>query len=374
MQAGICIPFSCDADMVSGRSQLSAEWSRLGIASHVKCLEQTRSSETCLVLQIEEPMAHAWMPGFDTLGLAGTLNLDVSHQDDDLVREIWLTLLNSPVLLEFPSVAELMAAVRVRRNIVRNAERTCLNFHTAAIERPDDCWRYSSDTGFVLTQGSPLIESLKKACQPEIAGQLYSFSCYRATEYVILLAIAEEAQAHHPELLRQLQEQWEKKAISSGLFHEVFMHELGTLEEPLPIHYYVPGDRVWFRNPDPHSSDVSGFEGSWVYYLGGGMFANFWKRDRPFTLLSKCIEIHHWRDSLFRDEQGDLQMDETKVEQLVAQTLADPEATARIFARMHRLRDAQGIYAEGGCMDATREAPKFVLAPHSDLIRALQAS
>jgi hypothetical protein len=41
---------------------------------------------------------------------------------------------------------------------------------------------------------------------------------------------------------------------------------------------------------------------------------------------------------------------------------------------MHRLRDAQGVYAEGGCMDATREAPKFVLAPHTDLLRALTAS
>jgi protein-glutamine gamma-glutamyltransferase-like protein len=374
MQAGICISISCGADIISGGAQLRAEWSRLGIESHVESVEQTRSSGTCLLLRLAEQSAHGLMPGFDTLGLAATLKLEVSHQDDDLLHEIWLTLLNSPVLLEFPSVEELMAAVRVRRNIVRNAERTCLNFHTSAIERPEDCWRYAEETGFVLTPGSPLIESLKKACQPEITGQLYSFSCYRATEYVILLAIAEEAREHHPELLRQLQIRWEKKAISSGLFHEVFMHEVGTLEEPLPIHYYVPGDRVWFRNPDPHSSDVPGFEGSWVYYLGGGMFANFWKRERPFTLLAKCLEIHHWRESFFRDAQGDLQMDETKVEQLVAQTLADPEATARIFARMHRLRDAQGVYAEGGCMDATREAPKFVLAPHSDLIRALTAS
>jgi hypothetical protein len=374
MGDGRGIQLSCVADIASGRSQLFAEWSRLGIESHVQCQEQAHSSGTDLLLQIQEQIAHAWMPGFDTLDLAHTLKLDVARVDDDLLREIWLTLLNSPLLLEFPSVGELMAAVRIRRNIVRNAERTCLNFHTAAIERPADCWHYSEETGFVLIPGSPLIDSLKKACQPEITGQLYSFSCYRATEYVLLLAIAEEAQSSHPALLRQLQAQWEKKAISSGRFHEVFMHELGSLEHPLPIHYYVPGDRVWFRNPDPHSSDVPGFEGSWVYYLGGGMFANFWKRERPFTLLSKCIEIHHWRDSFFRDEQGALQMNEDKVEQLVAQTLASPEICAQIFARMHRLRDPQGVYAEGGCMDATREAPKFILEPHSDLIQAILAS
>ena len=289
-----------------------------------------------------------------------------------------------------------MAAVRIRRNIAVNAARTCLNFHTSAIERPVDCWRYSEETGFVLIPGSPLIASLKKACQPKSGGggrlfsnglamlegqddellgeQLYSFSCYRATEYVILLSIAEEAQASNPELLTLLQAQWEKKAISSGRFHDVFMDELGTLEEPLPLHYYVPGDRVWFRNPDPHSSDVPGFEGSWVFYLGGGLFANFWKCNQPFNLLTKCLEIHHWRDGACKDGDGALQMDETKVEHLVAQTLKSPELTARVFERMHRLRDGQGIYDEGGCMDATREAPKFVLPPHTDLIRALTAS
>jgi hypothetical protein len=374
MSAGICIHPSSTAAGAPGRALLIAEWCRLGIESEVVCLEQELSGGPCLLLHLAEDRAKSWMPGFDTLGLADTLKLDVTHREDDLLREIWLTLLNSPVQLDFPSAEELMAAVRIRRNIVINAARTCLNFHTSAIERPEDCWRYSEETGFVLIPGSPLIESLKKACQPAEGGTWYSFSCYRATEYVILLAIAEEVQTSHPELMSLLQAQWEKKAISSGLFHETFMHELGTLEKPLPMHYYVPGDRAWFRNPDPHSSDVPGFEGSWVFYLGGGMFANFWKSDRPFNLLSKCLEIYHWREGAFRDAQGDLQMDETKVEQLVAQTLGSPETTERIFERMHRIRDPQGVYAEGGCMDATREAPKFVLAPHTDLIRALTAS
>jgi hypothetical protein len=370
MQTGISIPFPAGADNGSRKMSLVAEWQRLGIEADIECFVEGYA----LRLRLVEPTAHAWMPGFDTLSLADTLKLDVSHSEDDLLREIWLTLLNCPVLLEFPSVEELLVAVRIRRSIVRNAERTCLNFDLDAIERPQNCWRYSEETGFVLLPGSPLIDSLKKACQPEEGGPWYSFSCYRATEYVILLAIAEEAQNSHPELLRHLQKQWEKKAISSGRYHDVFMIEQGTLEKPVPIHYYVPGDRVWFRNPDPHSSDVPGFEGSWVFYLGGGMFANFWKRDRPFNLLTKCLEIHHWRDGAFTNEHGELKMDETKVEQLVAQTLESPEATARVFERMHRLRDAQGIYAEGGCMDATREAPRFVLAPHTDLLRALTAS
>lgn len=369
MPAGICIRLLNGAGGDSGRALLSAECRRLGIEDEVV----QQAGENGLLLRLADQRAQEWMPDHDTLRLAATLKLDVARKEDDLLREIWLTLLNSPILLEFPSAEELMAAVRIRRNIVTNAARTCLNFHTSAVERPTDCWRHSEATGFVLIPGSPLIESLKKACQPEEGGQVYAFSCNRATEYVVLLAIAEEARDSHPELLRQLQAQWEKKAVSYEEFQDLFLNEFGSLEEPLPMHYYVPGDRVWFRNPDSHSSDAKGFEGSWVFYLGGGMFVNFWKRDRHFDLLTKCLEIYHWRHAAYPDEKGELQIDEEKVEKLVAETLESPEETARVFERMHRFRDGRGVYAEGGCMDATRETPRFVLPPHSDLIRLLQA-
>jgi len=341
---------------------LQAEWRRLGIDQHVVIALSGHLSLT--------DETRGWMPGFDTLELAATLKLDGQNDDDDLLREIWLSLLNSPLSLEFPSAGELMSSVNIRRNIARNAARTCLNFHTSAVERPD-CWRYSEDTGFILNPGSPLIESLKKACQPERGGQLYSFSCYRASEYVILVSIAEEAREANPELLRRLQAQWERKAISSRRFHDVFMDELGTVEEPVPMHYYVPGDRVWFRNPDEPSEDATGYEGSWVVYLGGGLFSNFWKRDAPFTVLSKCIEIYHWRHATFRDAEGEMQMGETKVDALVAETLADKAACAKIYEQMHRMRDALDVYADGGCMDATRETVKWVRVLHCEIIKLL---
>ena len=40
--------------------------------------------------------------------------------------------------------------------------------------------------------------------------------------------------------------------------------------------------------------------------------------------------------------------------------LGNPAEAARIFERMYRLRDAKGVYAEGGCMDTTREAVRFM--------------
>ena len=104
-----------------------------------------------------------------------------------------------------------------------------------------------------------------------------------------------------------------------------------------------------------------------VFYLGGGLFNNFWERDQPFTLTSKCVEIHHWQHGLRVDAQGKGYIDEERVKTLARQTLADPDATAAVLARMMRIRDPQGVYEEGGCIDATRERVRWVTPGHSDI-------
>jgi len=94
--------------------------------------------------------------------------------------------------------------------------------------------------------------------------------------------------------------------------------------------------------------------------MGGGLFSNFWKHEQPYTLEDKCIEIFHWRDGAYQDEHQEWQMDEARVEACVAATQADAAARTRVLQRMMRLRDPQGVYAEGGCLDASREQPKSV--------------
>lgn len=347
---------------------LETEWKRLGIGREVVWSQCGESAQ----IAIEADAADEWMPGFATFELARKLGLESSAREDDLLREIWLTLLNSPLLREYPGPAELMAAVRMRLSIVRNSERTHVEFDSAAIERPADCWNYAEDTGFVLKPGCSLSDSLKKALQPGPAGPAYKFSCSRATEYVMLLAIAEEAERSNRELLRDLETQWRVKAIQAGQFRQAFAEEYGSLQRPLPIDYYVPGDRVWFRNPDQCSFEAKGFEGSWMFYLGDGKFANFWKRNLPFTLTRICVRIFHWRHGAALDANGVWQVDEPEVERLAAQTLADPEQAQGVFQRMHRLRDPGGIFGQGGCMDASRESPRFVLQPHCDMIAQLR--
>src|SRR5512146_623866 len=154
----------------------------------------------------------------------------------------------------------------------------------------------------------------------------------------------------------------------SQQFHDVFLREYGSMSEPLPPGYYVPGARLWFRNPDAYSSDVAGYEGSWVFYLGGGLFSNFWKSDQPYSMAAKCVEIYHWRSGVYRDAAGDLQMDETAVEERVHAAMSDPVEVGRILERMVRLRDPQGGYADGGCSDASREYPRWVCPGTSDII------
>lgn len=362
------------ADQANGLAvQLNADLQAWGLASAVQTLRVAlKDGSVSLMASLRPEFQQAHMPGHDSLNLCSTLkSTDQSAPVDEawaLEREIWVALLGSPHRFAFSDLAALKSHVRVRRNMALAARLTALAFKTEAAERPEADWHYEEASGFILKPGRPLINALIAATQPEATGKLYDFSCYRATEYVILLGIAQELQAHHPALLAELQQLNERHAVRSGQFHEVFLIEYGSMEAPLPARFYIPGDRLWFRNPDERSSDVTGYEGSWVMYMGGGLFSNFWKRDAPFTLESKAIEIFHWKEGVYTDAQGEQQLDEVVVERLVAQTEADPEARTRVLERMLRMRDPKGVYAEGGCIDTTREYPKNVSQEHCELV------
>lgn len=308
-------------------------------------------------------VANAWMPEYDTLNLCHT-----HPPPPDLLREIVVSMLIAPIALEFPSAEEFISAVRIRANTVHAARKTGLDFDTTAIERPMDCWVYRPSVGFAIRSGCSLIEGLRKATQPDASGKRFSFSCYRASEYVILLGIAQELEHCNPTLYTALEKLWEANPIQSGRFHDVFLHEQGSMEQPLPLHYFVPGDRTWFRNPDAASAEASGFEGSWVVYLGGGLFSNFWKPEAPFTLEDKCLEIYHWRDGLYLDAEGEERINETQVAECVAATRKNPSEMQRIMTLMARYREGRGIYTEaGGCIDTTREFARWVRPNTSDM-------
>jgi hypothetical protein len=365
---GICLCATTTGAVARAQAQCEAWLQALGLQEHTIARGGEHKGQPCVHVQLRPELASAWMPDHNTLALHETLALDSLNHPDDLEREIVVAMLRAPQPFVFPDADELASCVRMRAAIVRAARRTALAFDTHAAERPEDCWRYHEDTGFTLVPGHRLVDALVKATQPEATGRLYSFSCYRATEYVILLAIAQELATHNPALLETLTRHCEHKAIRSGAFHDTFLYEYGSAESPLPPGYYVPGDRLWFRNPDSRSADVAGFEGSWVFYLGNGLFSNFWKRDQPFTLESKCVEIYHWRDGVTEGPGEEPQLDETRVESLVQKTRADAAALQRVMATMLRLRDPKGVDAGGGCIDTSREYPRHVRPGTADIV------
>ncbi|MET4574963.1 hypothetical protein [Ottowia thiooxydans] len=310
-------------------------------------------------LRLKEPHFEILLPSHDTLGLRQRLTQITNISGNDLLMlEVWVALLGAPVRIDFADLDELQAHVRIRCNIARAAEKTALAFKTDAAERPSAFWQDQPGTGFLLKPEASLTDALTAATQPERTGRLYEFSCYRATEYVILLGIAQEAECSRPGLYEQLERTARTRCIKSGSFHEVFLSEYGTADVPIPMNYYVPGDRVWFKNPDEPSSNASGYEGSWVIYLGDGCFSNFWKRDSPYTLQDKMLEIYHWRDGAYLDDQSMLQMNEKLVEDKVASTQKSPDRAQQVLNRMMRYRDLMGVYSEGGSIDSSREFPR----------------
>jgi hypothetical protein len=308
------------------------------------------------------PQAFArWTPQYNTLNLADQLKQLAGKPTEELLeQETLLAMLASPLGFVYPSLQEWESSTKIRINIARAASETFLAFDAYGAERPEEYWTYDEERGFIINPGKSMIEALRLATQPGQHGTVYSFSCYRATEYVVALGVAQEALRVNPSLYRKLQAQAQRRAIRSREFHDVFMKEYGSRLQPLPVSYYVPGDRVWFKNPDPGSAEALGFEGSWLFYMGNGVFSDFWKRGKSFTLDLKCMEIYHWRFGAYQDAEGIWRMDEKLVQDRMRETEQDPAKHARILEAMRKIQDGPGIYADGGCIDATREYTRFV--------------
>lgn len=184
------VPAAHAKDLKEFRSGLDA----LGLLGLVRVTRDGTTALATLRLQLDRRLQERLLPDFDTVHLAAALDLQTQERDGDLDREILIALLGSPVVFEFPSLAELQSGVRIRNHIARAARKTVLAFNTGAAERPADHWEYVNGSGFILRADNPLVDTLRLASQPSASGSLYSFSCYRATEYVILLGIAQELQ------------------------------------------------------------------------------------------------------------------------------------------------------------------------------------
>ena len=327
----------------------------LGIDDLVDCSMSTGGDGRYLHLRANHRLL-ALCPDFDTANITTFLRTHQSNRDRALVSEIILAMALSPDVVYFGSEQELKSNLRMRCTVVQVASRTELNFDTSSITRPQAYWIYTKENGFLLRQGVSLADGLERALCPDVSGFTYAFSCQRASEYLILYAVVCELQKVNKTGLNDVEQQWRKRALTGDDFLFRFLGERGTRENPMPMRYYIPGDRIWFKNPDDHSSDLEGFEGSWVIYLGGGRFCNLWDRHRPYTLEEKCLEIFYWSKSTAVNDSGVLFMNEDLVKEQVNKALNDPALSRSILEKMMVYRDPTGVYADGGCIDLSRDS------------------
>lgn len=293
-------------------------------------------------------------PESNTLNIYKLLENNLSEQNF-LQAEIILSMSCCPISYSFLCFDQFMVSVLFRTNTACAAKKTRIAFDTESAERPFKFWNYSDDYGFLLNDNICLDEALTATIHPPLEGQHFTFACLRACEYVLLLSLVLTLKEIKPKLLLDVEDLWRKKALMSTDFNNAFLCEHGSYDRPLPVKFYVPGDRVWFRNPDEYSSNVTGFEGSWVIYLGSGLFCNFWDHTKPTPLDLKCIEVYHWRHGAQLDSAGELFMNEPHVASCVKSTLINLELKNKIISKMMNIRLPSVIYADGGFVDASRD-------------------
>ena len=327
----------------------------LGIDDLVDCSLSTGGNERHLHFRASHRLL-ALCPDFDTANITTFLRTRQSNKDPALMSEIILAMALSLNIVYFGSEQDLKSNLRMRCTVVQLASRTELNFDTSSITRPQAYWIYTKENGFLLRQGVSLADGLERALCPDVSGYTYAFSCQRASEYLMLYAVVCELQRVNKTGLNDVEQQWRKRALTGDDFLFRFLGEHGTRENPMPMRHYIPGDRIWFKNPDDHSSDIEGFEGSWVIYLGGGRFCNLWDCRSPYTLEEKCLEIYYWSQCVEVSPAGIPWMNEAVVKERVQLALDDPAIKKPILQKMMVYRDPAGVYADGGCIDLSRDS------------------
>ena len=297
---------------------------------------------------IKSYFAKLLMPDYNTLDLRKKMKLyNITKDDEDynLTVEILLCLLNTPVIFTFDSFDEFIDMIDIRKIIVKYGYLTHVNFDTGKETKVNVEYFQANDEDIILLENKSLLEGIKKSIIPK--DKLYNYSCSRITEFLLLLGLL-EVNSNNP-ICQQIESIWRRKAIKSDLFRYTFLYEYGTKENPIPMKYYIPGDRIWFRNPDDKSSYIMGYEGTWVVYLNDGLFCDFWKDggdvSHQHTLEDIIITIYNWRHSIINSSIDESSIDDKFVQQLNKNINNNPDIKNNIIKSMYKY----------GCMDKTRE-------------------
>ncbi len=141
---GLGIAWSAPADLQA----LQAEFDRLlaawGLSDGVQTACVTSAQGPLFTARLRSTSFGQLCPAFDTLAVRTQLQRlsPATEGAAALEREVCVALLAAPTRIDFGSLQEFQAHVRVRCNIARAAEKTALAFKTTdAAERPEAFWR-----------------------------------------------------------------------------------------------------------------------------------------------------------------------------------------------------------------------------------------
>ena len=315
-------------------------------------------------IKLKKNIFNILMPNYNTLDIIENINnIDFTYNNNLHTIEILLSLLGSPVHFIYDSLNDLLSEISIRENICYYASKTHVSINTSNnIKRPEKYFK-NTESDVILLDNKSLIDGIIYSLLPSISGNIYDFSCYRVCEYIFLLSILLELKKQNKDLaIQNIESIWKKETIKSKKFHEIFLNEFGSNIFPLPKLFYIPGDKMWFKNHDDKSSDIEGFEGKWTIYLGNGLFGDFWKTcgniKNQFTFEDILIEIYNWRFCVKYDKNNELYMDEKEVNYRNKLCKENKEEKNRIISLMNNYRNK--YFFTGGCIDKTREKPKNI--------------
>ncbi len=229
-------------------------------------------------------------------------------------KEILLALLQHGRLTEFSGsechVTALKEHIGIRQNIVAWAEYLSWHWPDGSYaEWNEKYWKRGTPQ-----PGFPLHEAVNDAF---INQDKYALGCYTATKLVIVQGVLDYYHRikKDPAQLKRVEARLSADGeplvdVEPGKmwdFEKDFDPEkLQRSGKLLRIQYgvapknFIPGDWAYFLNPDPVSSQKTGYEGSSTIYLGRDLFVDYFDdHDHDYTYEEKLDEVYQWRNGVF---------------------------------------------------------------------------
>ena len=229
-------------------------------------------------------------------------------------KEIALALMQSGRSTRFSgnacNIEALKDHIGVRQSIVAWAE----NLHWKFPNGSSAQWNETYWNKGNLHPDKSLSEAMQDFFNNE---ELCAVGCYTATKIVIIQGVLD----YYKRIKKDIKTLNLIKAtlrsdgdVLVGVESESMWHDLGNSDQQklktigkllktkhqVPAYNFVPGDWVYFVNPDVKSSEIPGYEGSNSIYMGRARFDDFYNdNDHHYLYSEKLKEVYNWRFGVF---------------------------------------------------------------------------